>query len=152
MTESSRIRGLTCAGLLACLGGIVHAQTITVNSVSVPTFGTVAAGEFVTTEFNNNGAVTVASGTGAWVKGTVNRGTITIRCAGGSACNGAVARVRVSNVSNSGRTKPFTLFTASSGSGTVGGTTTTGTALDFTLSGFTGTGNKTFLLDTRLPI
>lgn len=149
-------RSLAAAALLCAT--VSHAQTYTVNSVSpITAYGTVAAAETGDTIFfQNNTTLSVVSGNGARVKGTVSRATVTIRCAGTGTPNtcsilGNNARVRVGNLSNTGRTKPFTEFIATAGTGTITGTTT-GSTLDFTLSGFTGTGNKTFLLDTKMPI
>lgn len=143
------------AALVASPG---HAQTYTVNSVSpITAYGVVAAGETGDTIFfQNNTTLSVVSGSGAKIKGTTARATVTIRCAGSGSPNtcsilGNNARVKVGNLSSTGRAKPFSEFIATAGTGVISGTTT-GSTLDFVLSGFTGTGNKTFFLDTKMPI
>lgn len=137
---------------------VAQAQTYTVNGVSNTTaYGEVAAAATGDTVFyQNNTTLSVDSGSGARIKGTVRRITVTIRCAGSGSPNtcsisGNNARVRVGNLSTSGRAKPFSEFIAIAGTGAISGTTT-GPALDFVLSGFTGTGNKTFFLDTKMPV
>ena len=153
------MRSLRIAIPLTVLGAAVgHAQTYTVNGISpITAFGEVAAGESGDTIFfQNNTTVSVDSGSGARIKGTVRRATVTIRCAGSGNPNtcgilGNNARIIVGNVSSTGRAKPFSQFIATAGTGAISGTTT-GSTLDFVMSGFTGTGNKTFLLDTRMPV
>jgi len=146
---------VAAAALVSAVG---RAQTYTVNAVSpITAFGEVAAGATGDTIFfQNNTTLSVVSGSGARIKGTVSRATVTIRCAGSGSPNtcsvlGNNARVRVGNLSTSGRAKPFSEFIATAGTGTLSGTTT-GSTLDFVLSGFTGTGNKTFVLDTKMPV
>ena len=148
------------AGLLTASGlsGVAAAQTYTVNSATpVTAYGEVAAAVTGDTVFAQTGTtVTVVSGGGARIKGTVSRTTVTIRCAGSGSPNtcsvaGNRARIRVGALSSTGRAKLFQQFTAVAGTGTISGTTT-GSLLDFTMSGWTSTGNLTFLLDTRLPV
>jgi hypothetical protein len=143
---------------IVCAPSGAQAQTYTVNSVSpITAFGEVAAAETGDTVFyQNNTTVSVESGAGARIKGTVRRATVTIRCAGSGNPNtcslaGNNARVRIGNVSSTGRAKAFTEFVATGLTGTLSGTTT-GPTLDFVVSGFTGTGNKTFTLDTKLRV
>lgn len=149
-------RAAMLAAFLA--GTAAQAQTYTVNGVSnVTAYGEVAAAATGDTVFyQNNTTLSVASGGGARIKGTVRRITVTIRCTGSGSPNpcgvvGNNARVQVGNLSTSGRAKPFSEFIAIAGTGAISGTTT-GPTLDFVLSGFTGTGNKTFLLDTKMPV
>lgn len=134
------------------------AQTYTVNSISpITAYGQVAAAATGDTVFyQNNTTLSVESGSGARIKGTVSRATVTIRCTGSGSPNpcgvvGNNARIIVGNLSTSGRAKPFSQFIAIAGTGTISGTTS-GSTLDFVMSGFTGTGNKTFLLDTKMPV
>jgi hypothetical protein len=136
------------------------AQTYTVTSITpITAFGEVAAAETGDTVFfQNNTTVTAVSGTGARIKGTVRRATVTIRCnASGSPnpCSLAAnkARVTIGSLSNSGgRAKEFTEFIATGVTGTLAGTTT-GSTLDFTVAGFTGNNNtRTFTLDTKLRV
>ncbi|WP_165321272.1 DUF4402 domain-containing protein [Rhizorhabdus phycosphaerae] len=133
-------------------------QTYTVNGVSpITAYGEVAAAVSGNTVFaQNNTTVTVQSGGGARIKGTVRRATVTIRCAGSGSPNtctvaGNRARIRVGALSSTGRAGTFQEFIATGGTGTISGTTT-GSLLDFTMTGWTGTGNLTFFLDTKLPV
>lgn len=134
------------------------AQTYTVNGISpITAYGEVAAAVTGTTVFaQTNTTVTVQSGSGARIKGTVRRATVTIRCAGSGSPNtctvaGNQARIRVGALSSTGRAGLIQEFTAINGTGTISGTTT-GATLDFTMTGWTGSGTKTFLLDTKLPV
>ncbi|MGC6328792.1 DUF4402 domain-containing protein [Rhizorhabdus sp. FW153] len=136
----------------------VVAQTYTVNAISpITAYGEVAAAVSGTTVFaQTNTTVTVQSGSGARIKGTVRRATVTIRCAGSGSPNtcsvaGNRARIRVGALSSTGRAGLIQEFTAINGTGTITGTTT-GSLLDFTMTGWTSTGNLTFLLDTKLPV
>jgi hypothetical protein len=147
--------------LLAILwAGGAEAQTYTVQSITAPVFGTLAAGTTGNTVFLNNGTLTRQSGTGAIITGAITRAAVTIQCTdgsgGGNACsNGAnVARVTVATSGvTSGRALAISQFTAASGTGTVGTGTTSGAGpLDFQFSGWTGAGSLTFFLDTTLPI
>jgi hypothetical protein len=153
-------RTLARAGgiLLACSATAAWSQTYTVNSINpITAFGEVAAAATGDTIFfQNNTTVTAVSGSGARIKGTVRRATVTIRCAGSGSPNtcsiaGNNARVRVGSLSSTGRARAFSEFIATPGTGVLTGTLT-GSTLDFVVSGFTGTGNKTFFLDTKLPI
>jgi hypothetical protein len=134
------------------------AQTYTVNGISpITAYGEVAAAVTGTTVFaQTNTTVTVQSGSGARIKGTVRRATVTIRCAGSGSPNtcavaGNQARIRVGALSSTGRAGLIQEFTAINGTGTISGTTT-GATLDFTMTGWTGSGTRTFLLDTKLPV
>lgn len=136
------------------------AQTYTVQAITAPAYGSVASGTTGNTIFRNTGTVAKQSGNGAWITGPANRATITIRCVNGSgtpancgtAGNNARVTIGTSGVT-SGRALAITDFTVASGTGTVGAGTTTGAGpLDFVFSGFTGTGNLTFFMDTTLPI
>lgn len=149
--------GFVVAAIMPAVG---FAQTYTVTSISpITSFGEVATAETGDTIFyQNNTTVTAASGSGAYVKGTVRRATVTVRCnASGTPnpCSLAAnkARVSIGSLSNSGgRAKEFTEFTATGVTGTLAGTTT-GSTLDFTVAGFTGNNNtRTFTLDTKLRV
>jgi len=149
---------LAVLGLLGLASFPGLAQTYTVNGISpITAYGEVAAAVSGTTVFTQtNTTVAVQSGGGARIKGTVRRATVTIRCAGSGSPNtctvaGNRARIRVGALSSTGRAGLIQEFTAINGTGTITGTTT-GSLLDFTMTGWTGTGNLTFLLDTKLPV
>ena len=139
-------------------------QTYTVQSITAPAFGTVAAAASGATAFELNestGAVTVTSGSGGRVGGTTARATVTIRCADGSGaprrCNNssnkALIKVGASG-SPTGRAQALSAFDAVSGTGTV--SAESGPAGDgsmtFQLSGWSAAGNRTFYLGMRMPI
>jgi len=139
----------------------VAAQTYTIQSITAPVFGTVAAGATTVTTFRNNGTVsTVSPGVGAYVTGSVTRGAVTIRCADGSGaarrCSNASNAARVTvliNGSPTGRAQDISSFTAVAGSGVTLTGSTTGSSLDFVMSGWTATNqDKTFNLNVDLPI
>lgn len=149
---------LALLGLVGATGHPAFAQTYTVNGISpITAYGEVASAVNGDTVFaQTNTTVTVQSGGGARIKGTVRRATITIRCAGSGSPNtctvaGNQARIRIGSLSSTGRAKAFSEFSASNGTGTITGTTT-GSTLDFTMTGWTGSGTRTFLLDTKLPV
>ncbi|WP_374650511.1 DUF4402 domain-containing protein [Rhizorhabdus sp.] len=149
---------LALLGLVGATGQPAFAQTYTVNGISpITAYGEVASAVSGTTVFaQTNTTVTVQSGGGARIKGTVRRATVTIRCAGSGSPNsctvaGNRARIRVGALSSTGRAGLIQEFTAVTGTGTISGTTT-GSLLDFTMTGWTRTGNLTFLLDTKLPV
>lgn len=136
------------------------AQTYAVTNISpITAFGEVASAEIGDTIFfQNMSSVTAVSGSGARIKGTVSRATVTIRCTASGTPNPCAqvankARVKVGNLVNSGgRAKEFTEFIATGNTGVLAGTTT-GQTLDFTVSGFTGNNNtRTFYLDTKLRV
>lgn len=142
------------AGLLLSWGAT--AQTYTVLSATPATaYGNVSAAVTGDTVFfQNNTTLSVVSGSGARISGTVARTTVTIRCTG--ACSTNQGRIKVGNFSTSGRAKPYSEFIAIAGANTTLSGTTSGTsALDFTMTGWTNTsGNqsRTFTVDTKMPI
>lgn len=150
------------AAAILILFGIsaVHAQTYSVQSVAAPDFGTLAAAASGTTTFQNNGSVSVVSGSGGYVTGTVTRGLVTIRCTDGAGaarrCNNASNRARVTVATNgsiAGRGQALTSFTATGGTGVTLTGTSTGASLDFVMSGWTANNqNRTFSLDVNMPV
>ncbi|KRB82862.1 hypothetical protein ASE00_12665 [Sphingomonas sp. Root710] len=58
----------------------------------------------------------------------------------------------VGSLGATGRALPITRFIANSGTGTILSGTTTGPALDFLLTGWSGSGNLNFTLDAVLPV
>lgn len=147
----------------AVLAGPATAETYTVTTVTAPAFGTVASATTGVTNFamTTGSVVTVASGSGAKVTGTTTRSTVTINCANGGAqgagnCNvgGVMPLIKIGATgTNTGKAGNPVNFTVASGTGTVGSVTTNGDgSIQFTMSNFAGTGNKTFFLGMTLPI
>lgn len=137
----------------------LRAQSFSVNSItaSKPSFGVVAAAASGNTVFRITpaGTVSVVSGNGGDTSaGTESAATITIRCSGGGACNGATALVKIwPTTTVSGRASTATNLTVASGTGTVGTVTTNSDgSIEFPLTGFTGTGNKTLTMGLDLTI
>ncbi len=94
MSNSARLRRarlLTATIAAVFISAMSQAQTYTVQSITAPNFGTVAAATAGTTTFRNNGSASVVSGSGEPVSSSVTRGSVTIRCANGS---GAPTTVR----------------------------------------------------------
>lgn len=117
---------LGTALLLACLPIPLHAQTISIVSISpnTPDLGTVAAAAVGDTAFlidPANGAVTKDSGNGARLTAGSTRATVTIRCDGTTKqCRDSSIRVRVSSTgSPAGRAGRLRKFRVASGSATV---------------------------------
>lgn len=156
------MRGLpAAAAFVIVLGAPCRAQTYAVTGISpVTSFGEVAtAASGDTVFFQNNTTVSTVSGQGAYIKGTVRRATVTVRCTASGSPNpcgiaGNNARIKIGSLSNSGgRAKEFTEFIATGVTGTLSNGTTTGPVLEFDVSGFTGNNNtRTFTLDTKLRV
>lgn len=151
--------GAACAILAAALLAMAaQAQTFTYNTVTnITNYGIVAAGKTGDTIFaQNNTLLTVISGDGVRISGTIRRATISIRCntAGADTCTATKkARILVGNFATSGRAKPFTEFTALAGANTTISGTTVGGLLDFTMQGWTSNNQtRTFTLDTKMPV
>ena len=150
---------LSSVALLAVAHAPASAQTYTVDSITAPAFGTLVAATTGPTTYSNNGVVAVSSGSGVVYSGPVTRGAVTIRCVDGSGnprrCNNAAnfARVTVgTSGTTSGRALAISNFTAVSGTGTVGSGTNSAASLDFSFSGWSAAGTRTFFLDVDLPI
>lgn len=153
--------GPVAAALLGIAAIPAVAQTYTVQApVTAPDFGILAAATTGTTTFQNNGSVTVISGNGDYVSGSVTRGQVTIRCVDGVGvprrCNNANNKARVTvttNGSPTGRAQDITSFTAVAGTGVTLTGTTSGSSLDFVMSGWTlNNQDRSFFLNTQLPI
>ncbi len=152
--------GLWAAAFTVLTPGPLCAQTYTVQSITAPGFGTLAAAALGTTTFRNTGSVSVVSGSGSYVTGTVTRGLVTVRCVDGSGsqrrCNNANNRARVTvatNGSTGGRGQTLSNFSATAGAGAALTGTTSGTSLDFVMSGWTATNqNRTFFVDVDMPV
>jgi hypothetical protein len=153
--------GLLVAAVTAFLASAtLQAQTYTVQSITAPDFGIVAAATSGTTSFVNNGSVSVGSGSGAFVSGAVTRGSVSIRCVNGVGvarrCNNANNNARVTVATNgsvAGRGQSLTSFTAAAGSGVTLIGSTTGASLDMVMSGWTATNqDRTFSLDVTMPV
>ena len=138
-----------------------HAQTYTIQSpITAPNFGNVVGATSGTTTFQNNGSVSVVSGNGSVLSGTVTRGLVTIRCADGSGnpqrCNNANNKARVTvatNGSTGGRGQALSSFTAVAGTGVTLTGSTTGASLDFVMSGWTlNNQDRTFNLNVNMPV
>lgn len=148
---------LTASALTA--GAPLMAQTFSVNTITTsrPSFGNIAAAASGTTVFRISpaGAITVASGNGGNTpSGTKGAATITIRCVGAATCASATALVKIwPTTTVSGRAGAVTNLAVASGSGTVGTVITNGDgSIQFPLTGFSGTSNRTFTLGLDLPI
>ena len=140
-------------------GAPLFAQTFSVNAITTlkPSFGIIAAAASGTTYFRitPSGVVSVASGNGGNTpSGTKGAATITIRCSGATTCATGTALVKIwTSTTVSGRAQAVKNLTVASGTGTVGTVTTNvDGSIQFPLTGFSGTSNRTFTLGLDLPI